>query len=75
MSNSIEELVVNSLVFNQDYTRKVLPHLKADYFENYNNKLLFEEVSSYLTKYDSLPTTEALKIELESRRDLTECLE
>ena len=72
MSNSIEELVVNSLVFNQDYTRKVLPHLKADYFENYNNKLLFEEVSSYLTKYDSLPTTEALKIELENRRDLTE---
>lgn len=72
MSNSIEELVVNSLVFNQDYTRKVLPHLKAEYFESYNNKLLFEEVSSYLTQYDSLPTLEALKIELEGRRDLTE---
>lgn len=72
MSNSIEELVVNSLVFNQEYTRKVLPHLKAEYFESYSNKLLFEEVSSYLIKYDSLPTLEALKIELEGRRDLNE---
>ena len=72
MSNSIEELVVNSLVFNQEYTRKVLPHLKADYFESYTNRLLFEEVSNYLIKYDSLPTKEALKIELEGRRDLNE---
>ena len=72
MSNSIEELVVNSLVFNQDYTRKVIPHISADYFENYNNKVLFEEISSYLTNYDTLPTMDALRIELEGRTDLNE---
>jgi len=72
MSNSVEDLVVASLLHNTDFTRKTLPHIKTDYFENYNNKVIFEELSSYFTQYDSLPTKEALRIEIESRDDLNE---
>lgn len=72
MSNSVEDLVVASLLHNTDFTRKTLPHIKTDYFENYNNKVIFEELSSYFTQYDSLPTKEALRIEIESRSDLNE---
>ena len=72
MSNSVEDLVVASLLHNADFTRKTLPHIKTDYFENYNNKVIFEELSSYFTQYDNLPTKEALRIEIESRSDLNE---
>jgi replicative DNA helicase len=72
MSNSVEDLVVASLLHNTDFTRKTLPHIKTDYFENYNNKVIFEELSSYFTQYDNLPTKEALRIEIESRSDLNE---
>ena len=72
MSNSVEDLVIASLLHNTDFTRKTLPHIKTDYFENYNNKVIFEELSSYFTQYDNLPTKEALRIEIESRSDLNE---
>ena len=72
MSESIEALVVNSLVFSQEYTRQVLPHLKSEYFEDHNNRVVFEELSKYLVAYDNLPTKEALNIEVENRRDLNE---
>ncbi len=72
MSESIEALVVNSLVFSQEYTRQVLPHLKSEYFEDHNNRVVFEELSKYLVAYDNLPTKDALNIEVENRRDLNE---
>ena len=72
MSNSVEDLVVASLLHNTDFSRKTLPHIKTDYFENYNNKVICEELSSYFTQYDNLPTKEALRIEIESRSDLNE---
>ena len=72
MSDSIEGLVINTLVFNKDYTRQVLPHLKAEYFEQFNNRVLFEELSEYMIKYDQLPSKEALLIESENRTDLNE---
>tara|TARA_B100000927_G_scaffold64841_1_gene51097 strand:+ start:746 stop:2128 length:1383 start_codon:yes stop_codon:yes gene_type:complete len=72
MSNSVEDLVVSSLLHNVDFTRKTLPHIKTEYFENYNNKVIYEELSSYFTEYDSLPSKEALRIEIESRSDLNE---
>ena len=72
MSDSIEGLVINTLVFNKEYTRQVLPHLKAEYFEQFNNKVLFEELSEYMVKYDQLPSKEALTIEVENRNDLND---
>ena len=72
MSDSIEGLVINTLVFNKEYTRQVLPHLKKEYFEQFNNKVLFEELSQYMVKYDQLPSKEALTIELENRSDLND---
>ena len=72
MSNSVEELVVTNLIHNQDFTRKTLPHIKQEYFEDYNNKIIFDELAKYFMEYDALPSKEALSIEIESREDLNE---
>lgn len=50
----ISRLVLKSLVSNEQYCRKVLPFLKAEYFEG-NEKHLYKIISSFVAKYNSLP--------------------
>ena len=70
--NSIEHSILKNLVINEDYTRKVLPFLKEEYFEDGNQKAVFQECREFINKYDSRITYEALSIELQNRTDLTE---
>ena len=51
MSN-LESLILSSLFYNEKYTRKVLPHIKGEYFEDINNKIIYEETSKYFVSYD-----------------------
>ena len=68
----IENTIINSLFFNEDYTRKVLPFIKEEYFGNRVEQLLFGEVFKFVEKYNNLPTKDAILIELNSRRDINE---
>jgi hypothetical protein len=38
----VEVLVVKNLLFNEEFSRKVIPFIKTDYFEDPINKILFE---------------------------------
>lgn len=69
---SIEQTILNGLAFNEDFTRKALPYLKTDYFSDKNEKIVFEVISSYINKYNSIPGKDALLIDLETRDDLVE---
>jgi replicative DNA helicase len=68
----VENLVLKNLLYNEEYARKVIPFIKNEYFEDESNKVLFEEISSFIVKYDELPSKEAVAIEVETREDLTE---
>ena len=68
----IESTVIQNLVFNEDFSRKVLPFVRSEYFENYSEKVIFEEISKFIVQYNSLPTTPALLIEIEKRTDLSD---
>ena len=46
MSNSVEDLVVASLLHNTDFTRKTLPHIKTDYFEKNAEEGVFDKVAN-----------------------------
>jgi archaellum biogenesis ATPase FlaH len=59
------------MLFDEGFTRRVLPHIKPEFFEDYSNKVIYEQLSEYFVEYDALPTKEALCIELEGRKDLT----
>ena len=43
--DKVEFLILRNLFHNEEYVRKVIPFIKADYFENYNQKVVFEEIS------------------------------
>jgi replicative DNA helicase len=68
----IETTILRNLVFNEEYSRKVIPFIEPDYFEQRTEKVIFEEITQFIVKYGAAITTEALRIELENRTDLTE---
>jgi hypothetical protein len=68
----IETTILRNLIFNEDYSRKVIPFIQPDYFEKRSEKIIFEEIVKFIVKYGSAITIEALSIEIESRTDITE---
>ena len=68
----IETTILRNLVFNEDFSRKVIPFIQPDYFEERKEKIIFEEVTKFIVKYGSAITVEALNIEIENRTDLNE---
>ena len=68
----IEFLILKNLLHNEKYLRKTIPFIKAEYFQDSNQKIVFEEVSSFVQEYNELPTKEILTIEVEKRNDINE---
>jgi replicative DNA helicase len=68
----IETTILRNLIYNEDYSRKVIPFIQPDYFESKSEKVIFEEIVQFIVKYGSAITIEALNIEVENRTDLTE---
>ena len=67
----IETTILRNLIHNEEYARKSIPFIQPDYFEQRTEKIIFEEVVSFINKYDSCVTIEALNIEVDNRTDLT----
>ena len=68
----IETTILRNLIYDEDFSRKVIPFIKLDYFEQRTEQVIFEEISKFIVKYGSSITTEALAIQLEDRDDLNE---
>ena len=68
----IELTILSNFFHNEDYTRKVLPFLKEEYFNNRVEQLVFTEVFKFVEKYNNLPTKEAVLIEIAQRKDINE---
>ena len=68
----IEKVILRNLVYNEEYLRKVLPFIEPDYFNDRNERVVFEHITKYAAEYNSLITKEVLQIEIEDRRDITQ---
>ena len=68
----IEITILRNFFFNEDFTRKALPFVKSDYFTNRTEKLLYEEIYTFVEKYKNLPTKETILIELNRRKDIND---
>ena len=72
LMDSVEFLILKNLLHNEEYLRKVVPFIKADYFEDLTQKIVFEEVSSFIEQYNKPATKEILTIEAEKRSDIND---
>lgn len=69
MEQNTESLILRNLIYNDEYSRKVLPHLKTDYFKSNSaphEKLLFDYIHSFIMEYNTLPSIEALSLKAEN---------
>jgi len=69
---TIELLILKNLVYNEEYCRKVIPFIKAEYFEDKNQRIVFEEIRSFIEEYNKTATKEVLSIEVENRKDIND---
>ena len=72
MTQTIERTTLGQLLSNEDYARKVMPHMKIDYFSDKTERIVFEEIQKFVQRYNALPTKDTLEIEIDTRRDLNE---
>ena len=72
MMEKIEIIILKNLIHNETYFRKVLPFIKSEYFEDQNQKVVFEEILKFAQEYNQLPTKEILCIEVEKRSDIND---
>ena len=70
--NQIEIVILKSLINNEEYLRKVIPFIKSEYFEDASQKVVFEEISTFVQEYNKVATKEILSIEIEKRSDINE---
>ena len=68
----IETTILRNLVYNENYSRKVIPFIQPNYFEQRVEKVVFQEITNFIVKYGSSITIEALNIEVENRTDLSD---
>ncbi len=64
MQTNIEQIILRNILTNERYMRKVLPFIKPDYFQGVY-KTLFKEAGKYVAKYNKLPSSESMAIELQ----------
>lgn len=60
--DKIESIVLQNLIYNDEYVRKVIPYLKSDYFSNKSERQLYEIVDKFVKEYNSLPSMDAIRI-------------
>ena len=70
--DKVEILILRNLIHNEEYLRKVVPFIKSDYYEDFNQKILFEEILKFVQEYNEPPTKEVLCIEVEKRSDIND---
>lgn len=64
-------MILNSLVYNENYCRIALPHIKSAYFQNMGEQHVFGMIDSFVNEFGTQPTPEALAAILE-RTNLAE---
>lgn len=64
---NLNKLILKNLHYNEEYTRKVLPFIKSDYFNERSERTVYNEIASFVTDYGNIPTYEALIIQLNEK--------
>ena len=68
----IEKKILTSLIYDEQYCRKVIPFIKREYFADKKENILAQEIVSFFNKFNKPATKEILQIEVQNRKGLTD---
>ena len=66
----VETTILQSLIFNEDFTRQTIPFIKSEYFGQKPDKVVFELISNFFEKHNALPSKKILQLELEDKKGI-----
>lgn len=64
MSDAFESLLLETAIKNEQYLRKILPHIELQYFEDEPNRIIYATLKDYFVKFNSIPSKQTLVIEI-----------
>jgi len=67
-----EQLILENLIFNNEYASLVGVFLKPEYFRAHPEKIIFSEIQNHIQEYNKPPTVPSLENIITSRDDLNE---
>ena len=62
---NLEQTILSNLISNPDYTRKVIPYIKEEYFQDSTEKVVFKTIALYVERYKSPPEQGVVKLDLQ----------
>jgi replicative DNA helicase len=68
----LEKAILSNLAFNEEFSRKVIPFLRDDYFQDSSEKITHKLIDQFIKKYNKLPTKESLLIDLADAPNVNE---
>ncbi len=72
MKNRIEQVILENLIKDDAYVRKVIPFLKPEYFMQYEDKKVFDIIHSFVEKYNNPPSKQAIILAVNEDTSLNE---
>ena len=72
VADRTELIILRSLLHNEEYGRKVLPFLQPEYFTERDERVVFDAVAEFFSKYNKPPSVETLLIDLSKKDGLNE---
>uniref|UniRef100_A0A6C0JU67 DNA 5'-3' helicase DnaB n=1 Tax=viral metagenome TaxID=1070528 RepID=A0A6C0JU67_9ZZZZ len=70
--SDIERKILENLLHNELYARKIIPFIELDYFVDSIDRTLAQEIVQFFAKYNKLPTKDIISIELSNRKNLSD---
>ena len=72
MLSTLETSILRGLIYDETYTRKVLPYIKDTYFETSTGRTFYELCKEHFEKYNTCATKESLSVAIEQLSGLNE---
>ena len=72
MNSRIERVILENLLSNEIYTRKVVPFLKEEYFQIKEERILYKLISDFILKYNKLPTKDIVCVDLTNNKSISQ---
>jgi len=67
-----EKVILQNLISNDEYSRRVIPFIKDEYFHNKVDKKVFSIIREYIISYNGIPTKEAIILSLQKDNTINE---
>ena len=66
----VEKTILQSLIYNEEYIRQVIPFIQENYFGQNPDQVVFTLIRDFFLKHNTVPTKKILKLELEDKKGL-----